>query len=312
MIKGYDVKKGKLINLPMSYNNRWMPERRRGLSHKLDRLNYWFELQQDRPCTMITLTCQPIPGESISSAWTRLNDSRKKLLKLVGKYFGNVDYIWVPEPHKTGYVHYHLVIFADVSNNKKDKHGRGIEDKFRDLWSKKYKTGSHTYGLDFRQKKPTDTALHLKNYLVKYLEKGFLLKSWSIGMLLFNATLWDTGFRMYGASKNIRDIMCIGPKKDDIKTPHPIVWLETRMQTIELTSDNEEVEIDKVIWNRLYIPDWIDSDLWLGEWGEIIKSEPKPLYLYDWGRLVGSNIYVPVIPYDPVAARKARHKDTSW
>lgn len=284
IIKGYDTKKGKILKLPMSYDNRWGPARRRILSQKLERLEFWFDMQQDRPVTLITLTSYQ-EGESISGAWQKLNKSRDLLIKLIRKYFGDVDYFWVPEPFKSGYVHYHLAVFAKIDNETKDNKGRGIEDKFRDLWSKKYKTGSHTYGLDFSHKTGDNKIRHLKNYLSKYLEKGFLLNSWTPGMLLFNAHLWYTGFRMYGASKRIRAMMNIEDDK-----PSPIVWLETRMQTIELTPENEEVQIDKVIWYRQYIPDWIDNPMWLGERGEILGSDPPAVYFCDWGRPLKTGI----------------------
>jgi hypothetical protein len=110
---------------------------------------------------------------------------------------------------------------------------------------------------------------------------------------------------MYGASKRIRAMMNIEDDK-----PNQIVWLETRMQTIELTPENEEVEIDKVIWYRLYIPDWIDSPMWLGEHGEILGTDPPAQYIYDWGRKAKGEIYNP--PQDPAAARRLRNRDTGW
>jgi hypothetical protein len=258
---------------------------------------------------MITLTCYH-EGKTISQAWHELNKSRGKLLKLIANYYGNVDYFWVPEPHKSGYVHYHLAVFAQVDNTKKDKHGEGIEDKFRRLWSKKYQTGSHTYGLDFSHKKGDSKIQHLKNYLSKYLEKGFLMKSWSIGMLLFNAHLWDTGFRMYGASKNIRSMMNIGDGKGTIKEDKSTVWLETKMQTLEHTPDGEPVDISKVIWYRLYIPDWIDSPMWLTESGKIMGTDPPAVYLYDWGRPCRQPTYSE--PITPEQSRRNRNKDTGW
>jgi hypothetical protein len=270
MIKGYDTKKGRIFNLPMSYNNRWGLVRRAWLSDKLKRLEFWFEMQEDRPVTMITLTSYQ-EGLTIPQAWFELNKSRGKLLKMIKKYCGDVDYFWVPEPHKGGYVHYHIAVFADIPIE--------LENKLRRLWSEKYQIGSHTYGLDFSQKKNDNKIQHLKNYLSKYLEKGFLLKEWSIGMLLFNAHLWDTGFRMYGASTRIRKMMNIEEEKNN-----DIVWLETRMQTQELTPEGEEIEIDKVIWYRQYIPDWIDSPMWLDLKGQIRITDPPEQWLYDWGR----------------------------
>lgn len=311
IIKGYDTVKGKILNLPMSYDNRWGPVRRKELSEKLKRLEFWFEMQQDKPVTMITLTSYH-EGLSIPQAWFELNKSRGKLLKLIAKYFNSPDYFWVPEPHKSGYVHYHLVVFAEVDNYTRDtsKHvgwvkcktrqgeniwelmdGQGIEDKFRDLWEKKYKTGNHSYGLDFSKRKDDNKIQHLKNYLSKYLEKGFLLKEWSIGTFLFNVHLWDTGFRMYGASTAIRKMMNIQDEPDN-----HIVWLETRMQTTEITPEGEELEIDKLIWDRQYLPDWIDEPLWYGngrqipydiDWTEQqrINRRKRGVRYYKWGRL---------------------------
>ena len=328
MIKGYDTVEGKILNLPLSYDNRWSPNRRRELSEKLKRLEFWFEEQEDRPVTMITLTSYH-EGLSVSSAWHELNESKDKLRKLIYKYFGAVDYFWVPEPHVSGYVHYHLAVFAAVDNYTRDtsKHvgwvhckgregediwdlmdGQGIEDKFRDLWEKKYKTGNHTYGLDFSQKKGEGKIQHLKDYLSKYLAKGFLLDKWTRGMLIFNANLWSTGFRMYGASKRIRQMMNIEPDK-----PSQIVWLETKMTSPEEVREDivdtsvfpptkktviTIIENERIIWYRQYIPDWIDSDFWLTPEGNILTTDPPPQYIYDWGR--------------PCSHHAQEYKTTSW
>jgi len=331
MLKGYDTKKGVILNLPLSYDNRWSPNRRRELSEKLKRLEFWFEEQEDRPVTMITLTSYH-EGMSVSSAWYELNKSRGKLLKLIAKYFDSPEYFWVPEPHpetNDGYVHYHIAVFAAVDNYTRDnsKHvgwvkcrgredenmwelmdGRGIEDKFRDLWSKKYKTGNHTYGLDFSQKQGDGKIQHLKDYLSKYLAKGFLLDKWTRGMLIFNANLWQTGFRMYGASTAIRKMMNIEPDK-----PSQTVWLETTIiepeEIQETIVDNSVwppikkvvktiIENKRIIWYRQYIPDWIDSDFWLTPDGHILPEDPPPQYIHDWGRKASHH--------------SAVFKETSW
>lgn len=283
MVRGYDTKSGKFKNIPLDYENRWAPGRRKDLSRKLDRLEYWFELQADRPVTMITLTSYH-EGESIGGAWYKLNKSRTKLLKLIRKYFGDVDYFWVPEPHKSGYVHYHLAVFADVSNNKKDNKGKGIEDKFRDLWSRKYKTGNHTFGLEFSPKKDDKKIKSLKDYLSKYLRKGFLMDKWTPALLIFNAHLWATGFRMYGASKRISQILKSENDKDSY-----VVWLETTIndvKTIEQPDGTKETyEEERIVWDRKYIPDWLDSAFWIQDHSPQLRLyNPDPLFTYEWGR----------------------------
>ena len=291
----------------MEYTNRWCPSRRNELSEKVKRLSYWFELQQDRPVTMITLTSGR-RDLSIAGAWKDLNQSKKKLQDLLRFYFGDVDYFWVPEPHKDGYVHYHMAVFADVDNNTKDKRGEGIEDKLRNLWSKKYGTGSHTYGLDFSHKKGDGKIRDLKNYLSKYLAKGFLIDKWTPGILKFNANLWETGFRMYGASKRIRQMMNIEPDK-----PSQIVWLETKMIYPEEISEDivdttvwppkkktviSVIDSEWIFWYRQYIPDWIDSDFWLTPGGKLLPEDPPKTYIYDWGR--------------SCAYSATEYKETSW
>jgi hypothetical protein len=283
-IKGYDTRKGKIVSYPLEYNNRWGKARRMELGNKLKRLEHWFEMQEDRPVTLVTLTSEH-RGYSISGAWQELNKSRDKLRKLIFKYFGAVDYFWVVEPHQSGYVHYHMAVFAHIDNSTKDKKGKGIEDKFRELWSKKYKTGNHTYGLDFAQKKDGDKIKKLKNYLQKYLAKGFLLDKWTPGMLKFNAAMWDTGFRMYGASKTIREMMNI---KDD--KPCQTVWLETKIQELAITPKGEQYESERNVWERQYIPDWIDEPLWYGNGRQIPydleyeENLKEGIRQYKWGR----------------------------
>jgi len=277
LIKGYDTKKGKTKFAHLEYGNRWGGVRRKILSLKLGRLASWFDMQTDRPVTMVTLTSYQ-NNLSVPSAWFELNKGKKKLLDLIRKYFGDVDYFWVVEPHKSGYAHYHLAVFADIDNETKDKKGKGIEDKLRDLWSNKYKVGSHTFGLDFSKKKDDKKIRDLKNYLQKYLRKGFLLDKWTPGMLKFNTAMWETGFRMYGASKNIREIMKLENKK-----PSQTVWLETKMECPEETPEGVLINVDKVIWYRQYIPDWLDSDFWIWK-KELREVDPPPQYIFDWGR----------------------------
>jgi len=322
-IKGYDTKKGKIVSYPLSYNNRWGPVRRSILSEKLERLQFWWEAQEDRPVTMVTLTSHH-KGYSIAGAWQELNKSRDKLRKLIFKYFGAVDYFWVVEPHKKGYAHYHLAVFAAVDNYTRDSSkyvgwvkcrdredediweildGRGIEDKFRDLWSKKYNTGDHTYGLDFSQKKGDAKIQHLKNYLQKYLSKGFLLDKWTPGMLKFNAAMWETRFRMYGASRTIREIMNIFDDK-----PDQTVWLETKVQEPAVTPEGIEYESERVVWYRQYIPDWLDSDFWLYQ-GQIRQGDPPAQYIYDWGRKATYRAHlmdIPVVDWKSIGFRRRK------
>ena len=298
VIKGYDTRKGKFVKHLIGYENRWGDKRRKDLSGKLQRLQHWFELMKDRPVTMVTLTSYH-GGHSIPQAWEKLNKGRVKILKLIAKYFNSPDYFWVAEPHKSGYVHYHIAVFADVSNERKDGKGKGIEDKFRDLWSRKYGVGNHTYGLDFSQKKDGDKIKHLKSYLSKYLQKGFLIDKWTPGLLIFNAYLHYTGYRMYGASTGIREVMNVEDKEDN-----QTVWLETRIEGPGKDKDTGEIFTeDRVIWYRQYIPDWLDSQFWLRPDGGVRWEDPPETYIFDWGRRLipyGTSRYMDIKQYKAI------------
>jgi len=268
-ISGYNTKTGKMVKVDLDYDNRWNPNTRKKLSYKLDTLEEWFNLQAGRPVTLISLTSDH--KDSIRHQWEKINCSRTLLLKLIRKYFGDVDYFWVAQPQENGYAHYHLAVFAKIDNETKDKYGQGIEDKFRNLWSEKYKIGSHTYGLDFKHKSGDNPLNNLKDYLTRYLRSGFALDDWSPAHLVFNALLWGTGYRLYGASKRISSIMKIEPQPQ-----RETVWLKTEI-------DMGEGEIITRP-SRKYIPEWLDSDMWLTPDGHILPGEPYEKYAYDWGR----------------------------
>jgi hypothetical protein len=171
--------------------NRWHPRRRTAWVAKLHELTQWY-IASHPGCTMISLTGYQ-DGLSIYQTWDAINSSREKLLKIVNKYLGKIDYLWVVEPHTekgTGYPHYHLVVFAEISTE--------MEDKLRNLYSEVWKTGSHTYGLDFKRLSGNEGIKNLKNYLMKYISKGYLTQSgWSKGELIFNAHLWGASHGYY-------------------------------------------------------------------------------------------------------------------
>jgi len=172
--------------------NRWHAQRRVTWVAKLHELTQWY-IASHPGCTMISLTGYQ-EGLTVYQTWDSINSSREKLLKIVNKYLGKVDYLWVVEPHTekgTGYPHYHLVVFKDISIE--------LEDKLRNLYSEVWKTGSHTYGLDFKRLSGNEGIKNLKNYLMKYISKGYLTQAgWSKAELLFNAYLWGASHGYYG------------------------------------------------------------------------------------------------------------------
>jgi len=280
--------------------NRWHPKRRTAWIAKMHTVSNWYEANRIEGCTLITLTgYQENSGLSFYDTWDAIAESRIKILKILRKYLGKVSYFWVVEPHtqnETGYPHFHLAVFAYIDNEIRDSNGEGMEDKLRRLYSEEWKTGSHTYGLDFQQMKGDNSIKDLKNYLMKYIAKGYIGDEiWSPGELLFNAHLYGAThgarppkpgespdikgnytkkYRLIGMSRNLSAL--IKPYEED---KEDIVWLH--VDETEPTDAKDEdgnfvkMERSKTLFDRLLIPDWLDT------WREIAELQSWTSRIYD-------------------------------
>jgi hypothetical protein len=335
--------------------NRWHPKRRMQWLARMYQLALWYEANRIEGCTLISLTgYQENSGLSIYDTWDNINESRGKILKILRKVFPKLDYFWVVEPHtenNTGYPHYHLAVFREVDNNIKDSYGEGMENKLRRLYSKEWQTGSHTYGLDFKVMKGDRSIKDLKNYLMKYISKGYVNDAgWSEAELIFNAHLYGAthGFRdpkagemldyrgqyskkyrLIGMSKNLSNLL--HPEKED---KEQIVWLHTdEVEPQEIKIDDGTITTEeriKVLYDRMLIPDFVEMDIV----GSYIKGKERkqPFYGYLhhdpdkrfktkrnmiltdvlWWRDLAKIQSWSSCVFDEKAARRARHKDTSW
>lgn len=115
-------------------------------------------------------------------------------------------YIWVIEPHKSGYPHLHILVFTEISQL--------LQDKIKQLWSEKYKAGSKEHGVDFTTRIPEEDINSLRNYLMKYIAKGFVITNtkfsetfWIKEQLIFNALIWKNGYRIFQPSRTLQKIM---------------------------------------------------------------------------------------------------------
>lgn len=273
--------------------NRWHPKRRAGWIARMYYLAMWYEANKIEGCTMISMTgYQENSGLSWYDTLDNINESRTKLLKILRKYLGKISFFWVIEPHTehdTGYPHIHLVVFKYIDNTIRDSNGEGMEDKLRRLYSEEWKTGSHTYGLDFQQMKGEHDIQDLKNYLMKYISKGYINdQPWSPGELIFNAHLYGAthGFRIPKEGEQpdfkgryTKKYRIIGMSRDlsallkpEIEDEEDIVWLHTdETEPQEIKNDDGTVTTEerrKLLYHRELIPDWLD---YLGtnrhEWG---------------------------------------------
>jgi hypothetical protein len=312
--------------------NRWHPKRRTRWLAKMHQLAIWYEANRIDGCTLISLTgYQENSGLSIYDTWDNINESRSKILKILRKVYPKLDYFWVVEPHTTnnsGYPHYHLAVFREVDNNIKDSYGEGMEDKLRRLYSKEWQTGSHTYGLDFKVMKGDHAIKDLKNYLMKYIAKGYINDAgWSEAELIFNSHLYGAthGFRdpkagemldyrgqyskkyrLIGMSNNLSKLL-----KPEEEAKEQIIWLHTdEVEPQEIKDENGEfilTEKKKELYDRQLIPDWLDI---LGsrrpQWGRELHLEVKSRE--EWGKPYDEKI----TKIDAAAARRLRNKETAW
>jgi hypothetical protein len=282
--------------------NRWHPKRRAGWIAKMHHISEWYEANRIDGCTLITLTgYQENSGLSWYDTLDNITEARRKLLKVLRKYLpGKVDYFWVIEPHtenNTGYPHIHLAVFTIVDNDIKDSFGEGMEDKLRRLYSEEWQVGSHTYGLDFKPMKGENEIVNLKNYLMKYISKGYINDNgWSDGELIFNAHLYGAThgdrppqpgeqlnvkgefakkYRLVGMSRPLSALL-----KPEVEDKEIIVWLHTdETEPAEVKDEKgnviEVTSTIRVLFDRQFIPDWLDT------WRELAKVQSWTSRVYD-------------------------------
>lgn len=209
--------------LTFPYIHRWKSEYRRSVLAKFYQLEDWYE-QNPTPITMLTLTTyqdgaysRQVLGESftIPESFGLLKNSWVYLRHAIKYYLPDTSWCWIMEPHKTGYPHLHAVLFSDVS--------KGIQASIKNLWATKYNAGSYEHGVDFTANKPGQSVQSIRNYLMKYVAKGFTSTgskfgegdTWGAGELVFNALAWKNKWRFFGASRDLCKVMAYNKEKDE-------------------------------------------------------------------------------------------------
>lgn len=225
------------------YIHRWTPIYQKSILAKFYKLDDWMT---DNPgvVTMFTLTTyqgsesrfndgsysEKIKGHrlSIGECFDLLKKSRTKLLDTIRNKYPGINYVWILEPHRTGFPHSHLVIFKEFSETE--------QNAIKVLWSCKYQAGSIDRGIEITSKNSDESILSIRNYLMKYMSKQFGTgEPWTKGELLFNAMVWNTGTRMWGASKDLTAVMRRPDKVSDV------TW-----DTVELLTPGGEF----MVWSR--------------------------------------------------------------
>ena len=236
-------------------------------NHKLAKIYQIMEYERALGTTTFTLLSLT---SSHDGGWletfNRLCKGRGNLLKILRKYIPGLRFIWIAEPHPNGsdvgYPHIHLVVPGRVDNSVKDSQGRGMEDKLRELWSKDWELGSHTFGLDFQIIENSNQAL---NYILSYVGKGFVSeRGWGPEELIFNTMLYSSSSN----EQNPRVYRTVGMCNEyselfEKKVKEPSVCLDARLfpivQEIPGNLDGDVYPEKQVLQRPQLIPDWLGN-----------------------------------------------------
>lgn len=186
------------------YIHRWTDIYRKSILAKLYQLEKALTPEDLQNVTMITMTVSQRHKDQEECLYS-LMENYTKLMDVLRHKFGAVDYLYILEPHKTGYVHLHLIYMKILS--KEDK--RWIVS----TWENRYGAGSHK-GFNFREPRASEdgscesgSISHLRSYVMKYLAKGLRSETMSKQELLFNALLKKTKIRLWNCSRHFSKIM---------------------------------------------------------------------------------------------------------
>lgn len=124
------------VSVILPYVHRWTDIYHRSILAKFYTLDEWMK---DNPgiITMFTLTTyQGSQSQYNDGSYSRkatgkdltildcfdlLKTSRTKFLNVLRNRYPGINYVWVLEPHETGYPHCHLVVFREFSENEQQE-----------------------------------------------------------------------------------------------------------------------------------------------------------------------------------------------
>lgn len=234
---GVNMRYGEPVLSRGEYVHRWTDRYRRRLLARFYKLDDWFKAN---PCntTMMTLTTRH--EGFLPDQYALLQTYYRKLKNVMRQpsFLGNFSYFYVLEPHKDGYVHLHMLIFKELTQEH--------QDRIKGLWANKYGVGVED-ALDFEIKTVEGGLKSPKNYLMKYLEKTFkdADNDFNSSFFLFSAVAWYMGqdyndykpIRFWNSSRDLQPIM----KLDETDLKNDIEWYKVEIST----PDN-----DSVMWQK--------------------------------------------------------------
>lgn len=128
------TKNGERIEIENEYIHRFTPRYAKRFLAKTYRLEEWYR-DNPGPVTMLTLTTYQMGtysrqktggGYTIPESFEALKKGWRSLSANLRKELPGYDYWWIIEPHKSGYPHLHIAIFADLPED--------LRRRLSDLW----------------------------------------------------------------------------------------------------------------------------------------------------------------------------------
>jgi hypothetical protein len=211
-----------IVTRELPYIHRWTPIYKKMVIAKFYKLEDYARSLGVTSLTMLTLTTFHAVDQfgrrvdtndvTIPESFALLKQGWDKLRNAINKR--GFQYVWIMEPHRSGYPHLHVAIFGDVPLND--------QIRIKHLWEK-YGCGSYEHGAKFTAPKGGNVK-SLRNYLIKYMVKGLrdAKVKWTTAQLVFNALVKEYGWRLWGSTRDLT----IAMKKDGPITSG-VTWLLT-------------------------------------------------------------------------------------
>lgn len=260
----------------MDYVHRWSTSYKAKYQARLEQLNDWF-LLQPQPITFMTLTSYQSDGLLIQDQITNLKNGWNHLAKVIRKDYPGLDYLWAFDFHKSGYAHYHIILFKSI---------KPIDIiRYADLWQNVYKIGDTEHGIDLRVHDNKNMVNNIVGYMFSHTKKLFYNSRQSPGFWKFHSSLWSMGrpdspemqkllqkqnidfepgkprypgTRSYGMSKHISHLMklpdkettcvkCVQHKPDGNDTVHSDGVRETKEEVQAWHEYNNQKKFNKAL-----------------------------------------------------------------
>lgn len=260
---------------------------------KLYRLNDWYNSlpPNRRVITMMTLTTYQRDFKSYFEQYDFLRDSWLKLKDVMKKELGDFDYLVIAEPHKSGFAHYHILLFKWIANSQ--------AKRYQSLWYEKYVAGSKSRGVNFKVDM-SGSIRSLKNYLMKYMAKNFTLT-------FDEKFIPDTDLKQFSEPSKERASLGSDNKSYFLKLFHAVKWYMNKRDSdykgfrafqpsraLSRVMALPKKENTTVAWHSVYLVMWGVSRLI-----RYIESPLKVFIDYSNNLLsppLGSEELVPVVP----------------